>query len=190
MQVICSGSSSRRRGWGKVGIPRSQRDFQALPPVEYCRDTTPSHAAKSRPFRKAAPLPMATMAVNDRPDPWNLSDAGTTRIGGGDPFQLKAESFNLVFDMALGSQRSGIVRLVALSGAKLAINRLRHRSSRSSRRLPPVEVFPVRCQCLRPLHSHPRHHLTPIALARRLPADQPSRIRQSYGGAALRIEIQ
>src|ERR1700722_12330869 len=36
----------------------------ALPPVEYCRGTTPSHAAKSRPFRKAAPLPMAvTMAV-------------------------------------------------------------------------------------------------------------------------------
>jgi len=36
----------------------------ALPPVEYCRGTTSSHAAKSRPFRKAAPLPMAaTMAV-------------------------------------------------------------------------------------------------------------------------------
>ena len=36
----------------------------ALPPVEYCRGTKPSHAAKSRPLRKAAPLPMAaTIAV-------------------------------------------------------------------------------------------------------------------------------
>ncbi len=35
-----------------------------LPPVEYCRGTTPSHAANSRPLPKAAPLPMAaTMAV-------------------------------------------------------------------------------------------------------------------------------
>src|SRR5258705_9145309 len=36
----------------------------ALPPVECCRGTSPSHAAKSRPLRNAAPLPMAaTMAV-------------------------------------------------------------------------------------------------------------------------------
>ena len=35
-----------------------------LPPVEYCRGTTPTQAAKSRPRRKAAPLPMAaTVAV-------------------------------------------------------------------------------------------------------------------------------
>ena len=35
---------------------------------------------------------------HDRSDPWNLPDAGTTQIGGGDPFQLEAESFNLVLD--------------------------------------------------------------------------------------------
>ena len=36
----------------------------ALPPVEYCRGTSPSHAAKSRPLRNAAPFPMAaTRAV-------------------------------------------------------------------------------------------------------------------------------
>ena len=35
---------------------------------------------------------------HNRPDPWNLPDAGTTRIGGGDPLQLKAEFFNLGFD--------------------------------------------------------------------------------------------
>ena len=35
-----------------------------FPPVEYCRGTTPTQAAKSRPRRKAAPLPMAaTVAV-------------------------------------------------------------------------------------------------------------------------------
>src|SRR4051812_40675046 len=35
-----------------------------LPPVEYCRGTTPTQAAKSRPRRKAAPLPIAaTVAV-------------------------------------------------------------------------------------------------------------------------------
>jgi hypothetical protein len=35
-----------------------------LPPVEYCRDTTPSHDAKSRPRRNAALLPIAaTVAV-------------------------------------------------------------------------------------------------------------------------------
>src|SRR4029077_9004353 len=35
-----------------------------LPPVEYCRGTTPTQAAKSRPRRNAAPLPMAaTVAV-------------------------------------------------------------------------------------------------------------------------------
>ena len=38
-----------------------------LPPVEYCRGTTPTQAAKSRPRRKAAPLPMAaTVAVETR----------------------------------------------------------------------------------------------------------------------------
>lgn len=36
----------------------------AFPPVEYCRGTRPSHAAKSRPFRKAAPLPMAATMVH------------------------------------------------------------------------------------------------------------------------------
>ena len=41
----------------------------------------------------------ATMAVaTNRSDPWNLPDASTSRIGGRDPFQLEAESFNLVFD--------------------------------------------------------------------------------------------
>jgi hypothetical protein len=35
---------------------------------------------------------------HDRSDPWNLPDASTTQIGGGDPFQLEAESFNLVLD--------------------------------------------------------------------------------------------
>ncbi len=36
----------------------------ALPPVEYCRGTRPSHAAKSRPLRTDEPLPMAaTIAV-------------------------------------------------------------------------------------------------------------------------------
>ena len=35
-----------------------------LPPVEYCRGTTPTQAAKSRPRRKAASLPIAaTVAV-------------------------------------------------------------------------------------------------------------------------------
>jgi hypothetical protein len=36
----------------------------ALPPVECCCGTTPSHAANSRPLPKAAPFPMAaTMAI-------------------------------------------------------------------------------------------------------------------------------
>src|SRR5271163_1217626 len=59
----------------------------ALPPVEYCRGTTPSHAAK------IASLPKGCAVADggndgrghDRPDPWNLPDASTTRIGGGDP---------------------------------------------------------------------------------------------------------
>lgn len=35
-----------------------------LPPLECCRGTSPSHAAKSRPFRKACPCPIdATIAV-------------------------------------------------------------------------------------------------------------------------------
>src|ERR1700733_11809574 len=37
---------------------------RALPPVECCRGTSPTQDANSRPFRKAAPLPMAaTIAV-------------------------------------------------------------------------------------------------------------------------------
>jgi hypothetical protein len=43
-----------------VPVPRLQMPSTlALPQMEYCRGTIPSHAAKSRPFRKAAPLPMA-----------------------------------------------------------------------------------------------------------------------------------
>src|SRR5579862_1614725 len=72
----------------------------ALPPVEYCRGTRPSQAAKSRPLRKAAPLPMAaTMAVATiGPIPGICRMRVTTRIGGEDRFQLKAEFFNLGFD--------------------------------------------------------------------------------------------
>src|SRR6266568_3084024 len=44
------------------------------PPVEYCRGTTPTQAAKSRPRRKAAPLPItATVAVETsgpKPEIW------------------------------------------------------------------------------------------------------------------------
>jgi hypothetical protein len=37
---------------------------RALPPVECCLGTIPSHAENSRPLRKAAPLPIAaTIAV-------------------------------------------------------------------------------------------------------------------------------
>src|SRR6516162_5480122 len=46
-------------------LPRLLMPYSlALPPVEYCRGTTPTQAAKSRPLRNAAPLPMAaTVAV-------------------------------------------------------------------------------------------------------------------------------
>src|SRR5690348_16396211 len=37
-----------------------------LPPVEYCRGTTPTHAAKSRPRRNAAPLPIAAGGGDQR----------------------------------------------------------------------------------------------------------------------------
>src|ERR1700727_700648 len=41
-------------------MPKSR----ALPPVECCRGTSPNQEENSRPFRKAAPLPMAaTIAV-------------------------------------------------------------------------------------------------------------------------------
>jgi hypothetical protein len=72
----------------------------ALPPVEYWRGTMPSHAAKSLPIRKAAPLPIAaTMAVaTTGPIPGNLTDAGAPCIAGRDPFQLIAELFDLLFN--------------------------------------------------------------------------------------------
>jgi putative transposase len=35
----------------------------ALPPVEYCLGTRPSHAANSRPLWKAAPLPIAAIIM-------------------------------------------------------------------------------------------------------------------------------
>src|ERR1700722_2187721 len=50
----------RRYTLPRLLIPKSL----ALPPVEYCRGTMPSHAANSRPLRKAALLPIAaTFAV-------------------------------------------------------------------------------------------------------------------------------
>jgi hypothetical protein len=71
-----------------------------FPPVEYYRGTTPSQAAKSRPLRKAAPLPMAaTMAVATiGPIPGIPPEPSTARIAGRDTLQLAAEPFNLVFD--------------------------------------------------------------------------------------------
>src|SRR6266536_3624725 len=56
-----------------------------LPPGEYCRGTTPSQAAKSRPRRKAAPLPMAaTVAVETsgpKPGFWRSRRHPLTRRG-------------------------------------------------------------------------------------------------------------
>jgi hypothetical protein len=73
----------------------------AFPPVEYCRGTI-----HDQPCSKIASLPKGCAVADgsndggghDRPDPQNLPDASTLRIGGGDPFQLQAESFNLVLD--------------------------------------------------------------------------------------------
>src|SRR5262244_876193 len=50
----------RRYGFPRLLMPSNF----ALPPVDHCRGTSPSPAANSRPFLKAAPFPMAdTTAV-------------------------------------------------------------------------------------------------------------------------------
>jgi len=53
-----------------------------LPPVEHCRGTTPTQAAKSRPRRKALPFPMAaTVAVETSgPEPGNLTALPAARV--------------------------------------------------------------------------------------------------------------
>jgi hypothetical protein len=70
-----------------------------LPPVEYYRGTSPSHAAKSRPFRNADPLPIAvTMAVATIGPMSDLSNATAARVAGSDLFKLVCQRFDLLFD--------------------------------------------------------------------------------------------
>src|ERR1700733_14904148 len=62
----------------------------ALSPVECWRGTSPSQAAKSRPLRKAAPLPMAaTVAVETRgPTPGICREAPAACVFVGDALYL------------------------------------------------------------------------------------------------------
>ncbi len=73
---------------------------RALPPVEYCLGTSPSQAANSRPFRKAAPLPIRRNdgCGYDRPNSRNLLDATATGIGISDAFQFMTEHPDLLLD--------------------------------------------------------------------------------------------
>ena len=53
-------SSFLRQQLPRLLMPKSR----ALPPVECCRGTSPNQEAKSRPFRKAAPLPIAAVTLH------------------------------------------------------------------------------------------------------------------------------
>jgi hypothetical protein len=72
---------------------------RALPPVEYCLGTSPSQAANSRPFRKAAPLPIAaTMAVATIGPIPGICWMTATGIGISDAFQFMTEHLDLLLD--------------------------------------------------------------------------------------------
>src|ERR1700692_1257716 len=72
----------------------------ALPPVEYCFGTKPIHAAKSRPLRNAAPLPIAaTIAVATMgPMPGICRMRQTPRVTSSNLFELVGQFIDLLFD--------------------------------------------------------------------------------------------
>jgi hypothetical protein len=71
----------------------------ALPPVEYWRGTTPSHAAKSRPLTERSSVANGgdDGRGDDRSDAWDLTDTSATRICSRNAFQLRSEFFDLLF---------------------------------------------------------------------------------------------
>src|SRR6516165_3288809 len=72
------------------------------PPVLYCRGTSPSQAAKSRPRSNASPLPIAaTMAVEiSGPDPGNTHQLPALSLRPAEDFNLAGDGFDTLVQAA------------------------------------------------------------------------------------------